>query len=194
MKKFKNVYQFKITLKDTKPPIWRRIQVPETYRFLDLHVAIQDAMGWTDSHLYQFDILNPLQNVMVEIGLPEGNNYLKSKQEKIADYFSETNNKAEYCYDFGDNWLHKLQLEKILPADPELDYPVCLAGKLACPLEDCGGVWGYYNMLEALEDPKHPDHEDILDWVGEDFDPKDFDPEEVIFDDPKARERFNFGR
>ncbi len=187
MSKSKQVYQFKITLLDTKPPIWRRIQVPENYRFWDLHVAIQDAMGWEDDHLHEFRVHAPLKGITVSIGLPSDNQYLKSTREKIADYFSPAYAVAEYEYDFGDGWLHTVKLEKILPTDPGQNYPVCLAGKMACPPEDCGGVGGFYNMLEALKDPQHPDHMDVLDWI-EDFDPEAFDPADVVFDDPIDRE------
>ena len=187
MSRFKHVYQFKIALKYTKPRIWRRIQVPENYRFWDLHVAIQDAMGWEDDHLHEFKVYAPLKGITVSIGLPSDNQYLKSTREKIADYFSPAYAVAEYEYDFGDGWLHTVKLEKILPADPGQNYPLCLAGKMACPPEDCGGVGGFYNMLEALKDPQHPDHMDVLDWI-EEFDPEAFDPADVVFDDPIDRE------
>lgn len=188
MAKFKNVYQFKITLKYSKPSIWRRIQVPETYNFWELHAAIQDAMGWEDCHLHQFSIPTPVKNVVTYIVHPEAVSGINGKRVKIANYFNENNKTAVYWYDFGDDWYHNLRLEKILPADPNIDYPVCLAGKLACPPEDCGGIGRYYAMLEALSDPKNPAHEDCLDWIGESFDPDHFDPEEVQFLDPKDHE------
>ena len=98
---------------------------------------------------------------------------------------------AKYIYDFGDNWEHKVVLEKILPREKNVNYPRCIGGKRACPPEDCGGVWGYKNLLEALEDPKHPQYEELLDWFGEDFDLEHFDCSEVHFDDP-ARRRMVF--
>ncbi|MDI3524632.1 MULTISPECIES: plasmid pRiA4b ORF-3 family protein [unclassified Kosmotoga] len=189
-KKFDHVYQFKITLKGIKPPIWRRIQVPETYTFWDLHVAIQDAMGWLDYHLHEFEIINPSTGLKVNIGIPDedfGRDVLPGWKQKIADYFSMENPKANYTYDFGDNWEHKIELEKILPREKGVTYPVCIKGKRACPPEDCGGVWGYEELLEAIKDPAHERHEELLEWLGEDFDPEHFDVNEVSFDDPNKR-------
>ena len=183
---FNNVYQFKITLKDSKPNIWRRIQVPENYSFWDLHVAIQDAMCWMDYHLHMFNI-GTYPNYEIRIGLPEGNEYLHSAKVQMKKYFQKEKDKAMYEYDFGDGWEHQILLEKILPKDPQIEYPICIAGKNACPPEDCGGIHGYYNMLKILADPQNSDYEDVVDWIGDDFDPLDFDPEEVVFDDPKLR-------
>jgi len=182
---FQNVYQFKITLKGSKPPIWRRVQVPENYSFWDLHTAIQDAMGWMDCHLHEFLIPSFQAALHIEIGLPEGNEYLHGTKVKINQYFQQEKDKADYWYDFGDDWFHLVVLEKIIPRNPEWEYPVCLAGKQACPPEDCGGIWGYYDMLEVLKDPKDPEYENVIDWLGDDFDPSHFDPEEVGFRDPK---------
>lgn len=184
---FQNVYQFKITLKGSKPPIWRRIQVPVNYSFWDLHVAIQDSMGWMDCHLHEFLIPSFQAALRVDIGLPEGNEYLHSTKVKINKYFQQEKDRADYWYDFGDDWFHLVVLEKVLPRDPKQEYPVCMGGKLACPPEDCGGIWGYYEMLEALKDTKHPQHDDVLDWLGGSFDPNEFDPKEVVFDDPRDR-------
>lgn len=189
-KKFDQVYQFKITLKGIKPPIWRRIQVPETYTFWDLHIAIQDAMGWVDYHLHEFEIVNPSTGEKARIGDPNeesgflGKKILSEQKQKIADWFSMENKVAEYTYDFGDDWKHKIRLEKILPRDKNIDYPICINGKRACPPEDCGGVWGYEEFLEALKDPKHEEHKEMLEWIGGEFDPEDFDVDEVSFSDP----------
>lgn len=182
---YQNVYQFKISLKNSKPPIWRRIQVPENYSFWDLHIAIQDAMGWEDCHLHEFIFPYFRAPMSVRIGLPEGNEHLHGTKVMINEYFKQEKDKADYWYDFGDDWFHLVELEKILPRDPKQEYPVCLAGKMACPPEDCGGIGGYYALLEVIKDPKHPDYEDILDWLGDDYDPSDFDPREVYFEDPK---------
>lgn len=195
-KKFDQVYQFKITLRDIKPPIWRRIQVPETYTFWDLHVAIQDAMGWSDYHLHEFEITDPSTGLKVNIGIPDedfGREILPGWKQKIADYFSMGNRLADYVYDFGDNWEHIIKLEKILPRDENVDYPKCIAGKRACPPEDCGGIWGYENFLEIINDPDNEEYEDMIEWVGGEFDPEHFDVKEVSFDDPDKRRRIAFG-
>jgi len=195
-KKFDQVYQFKITLRDIKPPIWRRIQVPETYTFWDLHVAIQDAMGWSDYHLHEFEMVDPSTGLKVNIGMPDedfGREILLGWKQKIADYFSVENRSADYTYDFGDNWEHIIKLEKILPRDKNVDYPICIAGKRACPPEDCGGIWGYENFLEIINDPDNEEYQDMIEWVGGEFDPEHFDVKEVSFDDPDKRRRIAFG-
>ena len=197
-KKFNQVYQCKISRKSTKPPIWRRIQVPEAYTFWDLHVAIQDAMGWLDYHLHQFNMLSPSTGMKVEIGIPDEEFGLQKEilpelKQKIADYYSMENREADYIYDFGDNWEHEVQLEKIFPRKENIDYPICIKGKRACPPEDCGGVWGYEEFLKAIKDPKHKEHKEMLEWVGGEFDPEYFDVNKVVFDDPDKRRKIAFG-
>jgi hypothetical protein len=198
-KKYDQVYQFKITLKGTKPPIWRRILVPETYTFWDLHVAIQDAMGWDDYHLHEFTLLSPKTGRKVKIGIPSdeyadfGWKVLADWNQKIAHYFSSDNSKADYVYDFGDGWEHSIKLEKILPRETGVAYPRCIGGKRACPPEDCGGIGGYAEFLEAIGDPTNELHEDMLDWVGGSFDPDDFEPNDVEFEDPDSRFKLAFG-
>lgn len=194
MKKiFNQVYQFKITLKDIKPPIWRRIQVPETYSFWDLHVAIQDAMGWLDYHLHDFEMFHPTTGEKVKIGMPSDDDELyeleiiPEQKQKIADWFFVEDKAVDYSYDFGDNWEHKIKLEKILPRDKNIQYPICITGKRACPPEDCGGPPGYEYFLDAIQDPTHEEHESMLRWVGGEFDSEHFDKNEVVFDDPDER-------
>ena len=192
-KTYNQVYQFKITLRDSKPPIWRRIQVPETYSFWDLHVAIQDAMGWDDYHLHSFDMINPHNGYKESIGIPDDDSMWSTDTKagwkmKIADYFTlDGNDKADYTYDFGDNWEHLIKLEKILPREKSVKYPVCVKGKRACPPEDCGGIWGYMDLLEILSDPNHREYKSWLEWLGGEIDPDDFDAKNVIFDDPAKR-------
>ncbi|MGB7534069.1 MAG: plasmid pRiA4b ORF-3 family protein [Halobacteriota archaeon] len=195
-KKFNQVYQFKITLEGIKPPIWRRMQVPETYTFWDLHVAIQDAMGWIDYHLHEFELENPSTGLTVNIGSPNedfGEEVLPEGEQKIADYFSMENRSADYVYDFGDSWEHKIQLEKILPREKDINYPICIKGKRACPPEDCGGIWGYEELLEIIRNPEHEEYEEMLEWLGGEFDPEDFDVEEVSFADPDKRRKMALG-
>lgn len=194
--KFERVYQFKITLSNAKPPIWRRIQVPETYSFWDLHVAIQDAMGWKDYHLHEFKTVNPSTGLIEDVGIPDGDyddEVLPGWKRKIADYFSLENPSADYMYDFGDSWEHKIQLEKIISREKNVNYPVCIKGKRACPPEDCGGVRGYDDFLEIIKDPGHEEHEDMLNWIGGEFDPERFDIKEVRFDDPDKRRKIALG-
>jgi len=181
-KQFNRVYQFKITLKYIRPPIWRRIQVPETYTFWELHAAIQNAMGWTDSHLHEFVMPHPDTKERWRICIPFeedlfADDVLDERKEKIANWFSEDNPVAIYLYDFGDSWEHQVKLEKILPREKGVSYPRCVAGRRACPPEDCGGVGGY----EAIVAGESEFQEDFAD-----YDPEHFDPSEVEFEDPKA--------
>ena len=199
MKKgFDRVYQLRIALKYIEPPIWRRIQVPETYSFWDLHVAIQDAMGWVDYHLHEFEMNDPSTGEKRSIGIPDedaaywGREILADQQQMIADWFSMENKVAQYTYDFGDGWEHRIELEKILPRDSSIEYPTCIAGKRACPPEDCGGIGGYQDFLDAIRDPSHEQHEELLEWIGGEFDSEHFDVNQVRFDDPDIRRRIAF--
>jgi hypothetical protein len=148
-------------------------------------------MGWTDSHLHEFAVTDGSRRRKAVIGIPDeefdfdmGRTTLPDTKQKISRWFSKKNNKALYIYDFGDNWEHTVTLEKILPAEDDVDYPVCIAGARACPPEDCGGIGGYANLLEIIMDPDHEEYEQMLEWAGGDFDPEHFNPKEVHFDDP----------
>lgn len=189
----KTVWQFKVTLQDIRPQIWRRIQVPSAYSFWDLHVAIQDAFGWLDCHLHEFRIQRPDSNQPIRIGIPDDSPFegdelaLPGWEIALGDYLSSESPSAEYIYDFGDDWRHAVRLEKALPADPGDRYPICIGGARHCPPEDVGGPFGYLEFLQAIGNPDHPAHESYLEWVGEAFDPEAFDPAEVRFDNPKKR-------
>ncbi len=181
------VYQFKISLVGIEPPIWRRILVPSNYSFWDLHVAIQDAMGWLDYHFHVFQIVNPATNKLEEIGIPDEDgelDILPGWEFWIADYFSSESVRAEYEYDLGDGWGHEVILEEILVQDSASDDPKCIAGERACPPEDCGGIGGYQDFLDACPDPQT--RQEMLTWAGGSFDPDQFDPKEVKFDDQDA--------
>jgi len=174
--KTKSVYQLKITLKDFRPPIWRRVQVKSDITLGKLHKIIQASMGWTNSHLHGFSIGG------VEYGqpVPELNLEIKNEQRvKLSKFVTEEKRKFFYTYDMGDSWEHEILVEKVLPHDPLVRYPVCITGKRACPPEDCGGVWGYADFLEAIQQPDHPEHESMLEWVGGAFDPDAFILSEV---------------
>ena len=176
--KSKHIYQFKITLRDSKPPIWRRIQVHSDTRLDQMHKILQSVMGWWDYHLHQFIIDDNYYGIPDDdyVGFLDMHN---QKQFKLHDFTSTEGFKCTYEYDFGDSWEHILLLEKILPAEKGLQYPVCIKGKRACPPEDVGGIWGYEYFLEAINDPEHEEHEMYLDWVGGEFDPEWFDINEI---------------
>jgi hypothetical protein len=173
----RTVHQLKITLEDSHPPIWRRVQVPSVMTLQDLHAVIQLAFGWTDSHLHEFQIhgqrytmSDPDLDFDDLGGIDEDSVKLSSILAKGA--------RGRYTYDFGDGWDHLILVEDVVPVDPNVAYPVCLTGKNACPPEDCGGIPGYYEMLEQLADPNHSERESWLTWLGGDFDPKAFSLEE----------------
>jgi hypothetical protein len=189
------IYQFKITLIHTLPEIWRTIQVPESYNFWDLHVAIQDAMGWLDYHLHEFNIKHGKE--LIRIGMPDEEfgdaNILLGWETNIKTYFEKVGTIARYDYDFGDGWEHEVKLEAILLADSAINYPICLAGERACPPEDCGGIPGFEQMLETLESGKASEKREVNDWLKNHaknyypFVATRFEPTTVIFDDPELR-------
>jgi len=195
----KNVYQFKITLLGIEPPVWRRIQVPESYTFWDLHVAIQDSMGWRDCHLHQFTLAKPSTGGVHEIGIPGdddfsmGESVLPGWKQKIASWFTMNNSEAEYVYDFGDDWEHTIVLEKILPAEENVRYPICIKGERACPPEDCGSIPGYEDLCEVMKNKDGEEYQEMFEWLGGEYDPDHFCVEDVRFDDPKKRFKRAFG-
>lgn len=169
------LYQLKITLKYSQPKIWRRIVVPSDLKLNRLHDVIQRVMPWTNSHLHQFIVGR------VYYGRPDpefadmGSETLNENRYTIADIAPGAKKKFIYEYDFGDGWEHEIVVEKVLPPDANFKKVVCLAGENACPPDDCGGIGGYYNMLEIIADPKHPDHEHWKEWLGGEWDMKQFD-------------------
>ncbi len=178
------VYQFKITLKGIRPPIWRRFQVKSGITFHELHKTIQVVMGWHDYHLYCFTFGRGWDELRIEEpdeygGFTiEGEN-LDSRKTRVDAVFTSEKEKCLYEYDFGDGWEHELLLEKILEPEGGVEYPVCIKGRRACPPEDCGGVYGYYELIEIINNPRHPEYEGTMEWLGGDFDPEEFDLEEV---------------
>jgi len=196
------VHRFLIVLTGTDPVIWRRIEVPETYSFWDLHVAIQDAMGWMDCHLHEFRLLDAGERKVVSIGIPTGEEsadrpVLPGWQVPVSQFFERRewhSPPATYAYDFGDDWEHVVIHEGLEPVDESRTYPRCVSGEGRCPPEDCGGPHGYVEFLIAYVDPNHEQHESMVQWAGEDFDPEAFNPAAVKFDDPKKRWKKAFGR
>ena len=166
------VYQIKVTLRGSKPPIWRRFQVASNTSLVQLHRILQRVMGWEDYHLHQFVV----DGIMY--GSADMTGDLDTVDEKavtLGAIVRREKFKFIYEHDFGDGWDHELLIEKILPLEAGKSYPICLTGKRACPPEDCGGIWGYSEFLEAVQDPDHPEHDEMLEWAGEEFDPTAFD-------------------
>jgi len=176
MAKNADIFQIKVTLRYSKPPIWRRIQVPGDTRLDKLHLILQVVMGWQNYHLHQFIVGNTYY------GEPHPDYGFEMRDErkvKLHQLAPAEKSKFVYEYDFGDSWEHELLVEKIMPPEPDVNYPRCIKGKRACPPEDVGGVWGYDDFLAAIKDPNHPEHEDMIEWWGDKFDPDWFDLEEV---------------
>lgn len=171
--------QLKLSLRGvSKPPVWRRLLVPAEMRLDRLHDVIQTAMGWTDTHLHVFT------TAAGDYGIPDPElGFRNERSARVAQFLTQPGDRIRYAYDFGDGWEHDIVLEEWLGRDPGKRIPTCLAGNGASPPEDCGGPWGYASLKEALADPRHEDHENMLDWLGldsaEEFDPVACDVVEI---------------
>ncbi len=197
-KKTTLIFQFKIILLDSSPKIWRRIQLLETATFWDLHIAIQEAMGWQNYHLHQFELAQPNTLGLLRVGMieldeepsPEGGE-ATSWETLIAAYFTRPGITSTYEYDFGDGWEHEVLLDGIFIKEGNKKYPTCIAGERACPPEDCGGIWGFYNLLEILRTPSHEEYDEMTEWIkdygtkNQPYGPEFFDSTKVKFSDPK---------
>ncbi len=178
----KTVHQLKITLRDTKPPIWRRVLVPSDYNLNQVHAVIQVAMGWSNSHLHQFEVGGEYYSAP-EFELDEmGDEVLDEYRYRLRSVVPHERMRANYLYDFGDSWDHAVVVEKVLPAEADLKYPRCLAARRACPPDDVGGTWGFHEFVEAMTDPAHPEHDTLTEWYGGDFDPAGVDLDEINVD------------
>src|SRR3990167_5782219 len=169
------IYQIKVALGHTAPPVWRRIEVPADIKLDKLHRVMQAVMGWTDSHMHAFRV------GMVQYGTSsrEFPGMFRNERTVRLDQLVGKGGKLIYEYDFGDGWEHELKIEKELTPEPGMRYPRCTARKRACPPDDCGGPWGYEHLLEVLRDPKHEEYDEMREWIGGDFDPEAFDLNEI---------------
>lgn len=177
-------FQFKIQLKNlSKPTVWRRILVPETFTFHELHNVIQSVFPWDNYHSYQFSPSGYGSMPLIALNSKEYQVDLnmESSETALKDVFKTEKQTYTYIYDFGDDWIHKITLEKILPE--KIAKPICIKGKGKCPPEDCGGVWGYQDLLEIISDPKHYEYTEMRDWLrmedDEIWDVNEFDLDEV---------------
>ncbi len=197
MKKPSLVSQFKITLLGVSPLVCRRIQVPAEYSFWDLHVAIQDSMGWLDCHLHGFYFQR--EGKVVEIGIsvdpPVDHRFYAGWDVKLSEYFTEPGVTSRYDYDFGDGWQHEVLLESTLQREKGVKYPRCVDGRHLCPQEDSGGVEGYARLRRILRNPKHKEYLEMVRWMRgmaslsqrPPFDERN--PGAVRFDNPRTRLR-----
>ncbi|MBW6473687.1 MAG: plasmid pRiA4b ORF-3 family protein [Anaerolineaceae bacterium] len=179
-KSAQKILQIKITLREIKPPIWRRVLITDQMTLWDLHVVIQSVFGWAGYHLHEFKIGNVLY------GDPEDSEFMDFVKEdeelyKVSDFNFNKGSQFTYLYDFGDGWKHSILIEKVLPHDKKAKLPQFLEGKRATPPEDVGGEHGYNEFLEAIKNPKHPEHEHYLIWVGGFFDPERVDLKKINY-------------
>jgi hypothetical protein len=179
---FAPMYELKITLLGVQPAIWRRVRVRGDMNLGLLHCVIQVAMGWTNSHLHQFVIgeeryTDP--HFSSDMG-PEAGVDRNEETAILMELLPQAKSQFGYEYDFGDSWEHLLEVEKILaPATASEPWAKCLDGKRACPPDDCGGPFGYEDFLKAIKNPRNPEHESMLEWIGGHFDPERFELEHI---------------
>ena len=182
-----HIYELRVTLQEIRPPVWRLIQVPSTSPLCCLHDVLQVVMGWTDSHLHQFEKDGKCWGVPEHF--EDGDiDILDERRTKISDVLKEQGDSVLYVYDLGDDWRHEVVLEKILPAPGTTVRPVCLSGQRHCPPEDVGGTPGYEEFLEVIFDPHHEEYAHNVRWAGgpsaltqsvERFQPEEFDANAV---------------
>jgi hypothetical protein len=168
------IHRMKVTLSGSRPPIWRRLEVPSATTLRDLHGVLQAAFGWEDYHMWVFE------SPKGRYGIPDrGLQIADAAAKQLHQVVPAPKDRLGYTYDFGDSWEHTILVEAVTPAEPGVAYPRCLAGGRACPPEDCGGIWGYDYLQEILASPTHEEHQDRLEWLGLDsadqFDPAAFD-------------------
>jgi hypothetical protein len=182
------VYRLKISLRGvSKPPVWRRVAVLADITLAELHEVILRAMGWHGGHLHVFS------SGWAQYGTPSPDlGHLDDSAVRLRDMLLTPGTRLRYTYDFGDDWEHDIQLEEILPEEPGNSYPYCLAGKGACPPDDCGGPWGYAELKETIADPADEQHQELLDWLGLDS-AEAFDPREFAVDAANERLRIMLG-
>lgn len=166
-KKYKS-YIIKVTIKNTHPPVWRRLQIPAGITFHELNAIIQLAFNWSGYHLYSFEIGNLLIEIPDDIFDDFDYKVINSKRIKVDKYFDEIE-KLEYTYDFGDNWIHNIQIENVVESEEKFKNPVCLKAKMASLPEDCGGPWGYEDLLDVINNPKDERYKDMKDWLEQGY-------------------------
>jgi hypothetical protein len=169
------IARLKIILDDVEPKVLRCLEVPLGIKLDRLHLVLQAALGWTNTHLYE------IRAGGVGWGLPDPDwpdGPLDARKATLRAIIEDAGVKQfHYLYDFGDGWDHTIKIERLVDPEPDTLYPRLIEASGRCPLEDVGGPWGYAEMLEAMGDKKHERHAEIREWLGEEFDPKDFDAE-----------------
>jgi Plasmid pRiA4b ORF-3-like protein len=172
------VHRLKVTLRSVKPPIWRRIEVESDVTLTELSDLLEAAMGWMGGHLHTFEAAG----VTYERPDPDDGISRRARDEsehRLGEVLTAVGAKMRWDYDFGDGRQHGVEVEAIDPIDPAAEYPRCVAGRRACPPEDCGGPWGFQELLETIADPSDPRHEELTEWLPLDYDPGEFDPDDA---------------
>ena len=174
------ILELDITLQGSKPKIWRRVLVPADLNFHELHYVIQFSMGWTNSHLHQFIVGRhdrcigmPFDDGFDDMEMEDG------REVNISELLANPKDKIKYEYDFGDGWDHLVEVKKVHEPEAGKHYPVVIGGAMACPPEDCGGVWGYADLVETMKKKGTKKYKEMLEWLGQDFDPEEFDMEGI---------------
>jgi hypothetical protein len=173
------VWQLEVVLADSEPPIWRRLRVLGSTPLHSLHLILQHAFGWTNSHLYQFEIADRRFAEPDPEDVYSENPTQDARRFRLQDLGFEQGSEFAYIYDFGDWWEHRIHVETVSQVETTEKYPCCVDGARAGPLDDSGGVHGYYELLAALADPRHPDHPQWSEWVPSGFDPEAFSAEDT---------------
>ena len=177
-----DILELEVALLDVEPRVWRVVAVPATMTLADFHRVLQVTMGWTDSHLHEFVTESGQRYEAVDPDVdPDGpeDDVGDASEVVLGDVLRARGASLKYEYDFGDGWEHRIKVLRTRAATMGERYPRCIAGERACPPEDCGGPWGYAELLEALADPGHERHDELREWVGPYFDPEAFDIDEV---------------
>ncbi|TXL70083.1 plasmid pRiA4b ORF-3 family protein [Vineibacter terrae] len=184
-----DIFCLKVTLDDVEPQVLRRIEVPANIKLDRLHLTLQAALGWTNSHLYEIRARD------TGWGLPDSDwpdGPLDARKAKLIDVLEDIGTKSlRYLYDFGDGWEHTIKIERMIASEPNVAYPRLTEASGRCPPEDVGGPWGYAEMLEALDNPRHERHAEIREWIGDDFDPRAFDPDSLKAEVAKLARRWS---
>ncbi len=172
------IYQYKVTLSHVRPPVWRRIQVPADFTLHRMAAVLVTVMGWSGGHLHQFRVDGEY------FGLPseefgDDMDVNDERKTRLKEIWGLGIKRFVFEYDFGDGWEHVVEYEGVVEPQKETKYPCCIKGARHCPPEDCGGPHGYADFLKAISDPQHPEHKSMREWIGRDFDPDEFDLEEL---------------
>jgi hypothetical protein len=169
------VYQLRVSLRGSKPPIWRRLQVPSNITLGHLHTIIQDSFAWDESHKHIFETKD---RRYIDYDDPLGD-FINERRARLSRALPEPGAQMIYVYDFGDSWTHIIRLEKILEPEEGVVYPRCTGGRRAAPPEDTGGIYRYEYLVAAIANPTHRGYQEAVEWLGRDFDPERFSPEAV---------------